>query len=48
LERASEEGGVGGLIALDERGNAEMEFDGEEMYRGTVTDRGEIEVAIDR
>lgn len=44
----TEEGGVGGLIALDGQGNAAMEFDGDGMYRGTVTDDGKIEVAIYR
>lgn len=44
----AEEGGVGGLIALDNEGNAAMEFDGDGMYRGTVTEDGEIEVAIYR
>jgi len=44
----TEEGGVGGLIALDSEGNAAMEFDGDGMYRGTITDQGEIEVAIYR
>jgi beta-aspartyl-peptidase (threonine type) len=41
-----EEGGVGGVIALDAQGNAAMEFDTEGMYRGTVTEQGVIEVKI--
>jgi len=44
----TEEGGVGGLIALDNQGNAAMEFDGDGMYRGTITEQGEIDVAIFR
>ena len=44
----AEEGGVGGLIALDDEGNAAMEFDGDGMHRGTITEDGEIEVAIYR
>jgi L-asparaginase / beta-aspartyl-peptidase len=44
----TEEGGVGGLIALDNQGNAAMEFDGDGMFRGTITEDGEIEVAIYR
>ena len=44
----AEEGGVGGLIALDNAGNAAMVFDGDGMYRGTITEDGEIEVAIYR
>jgi beta-aspartyl-peptidase (threonine type) len=41
-----EEGGVGGVIALDAEGNAAMEFNTEGMYRGTITEDGTIEVAI--
>jgi beta-aspartyl-peptidase (threonine type) len=41
-----EEGGVGGVIALDAKGNAAMEFDTEGMYRGTITEDGVIQVAI--
>ena len=41
-----ETGGVGGVIALDAQGNAAMEFDTEGMYRGTVTEGGDIEVKI--
>lgn len=39
-------GGNGGLIALDKDGNVAMPFNTEGMYRGTVTDKGEIEVFI--
>lgn len=41
-----EDGGVGGVIALDADGNAAMEFNTEGMYRGTITEDGTIEVAI--
>ena len=54
IETASEEviheigemGGDGGLIALDKDGNVAMPFNTAGMYRGTVTDKGEIEVLI--
>jgi beta-aspartyl-peptidase (threonine type) len=41
-----EEGGVGGVIALDADGNAALEFNTEGMYRGTITDDGTIAIAI--
>src|SRR5262249_37586173 len=41
-----EEGGVGGVIALDAAGNAAMEFDTEGMYRGSITEDGTIAIAI--
>ncbi len=41
-----EEGGVGGVIALDAQGRAAMEFDTEGMYRGTITSDGVIKIAI--
>jgi beta-aspartyl-peptidase (threonine type) len=41
-----EEGGVGGLIALDARGNLAMPFNTEGMYRGYVTADGKIHVLI--
>src|SRR5437763_17087185 len=43
-----EEGGVGGVIALDADGNAALEFDTEGMYRGTITEDGTIAIAIYR
>jgi beta-aspartyl-peptidase (threonine type) len=47
LERLPhEEGGVGGVIALDARGNVALEFNTEGMYRGTITEDGTIEIAI--
>lgn len=42
----AEPGGVGGLIALDARGNLAMPFNTEGMYRGYLTDDGQIHVAI--
>lgn len=39
-------GGDGGLIALDKNGNVAMTFDTEGMYRGTVSEDGEIKVEI--
>ena len=39
-------GGDGGIIALDKDGNIAMPFNTAGMYRGAVTDKGEIEIAI--
>ncbi len=39
-------GGNGGLIALDKDGNIAMPFNTAGMYRGAVTDKGEVEVYI--
>ncbi|AZI22388.1 isoaspartyl peptidase/L-asparaginase [Chryseobacterium taklimakanense] len=39
-------GGDGGLIALDKNGNIAMEMNTAGMYRGAITDKGEIEVEI--
>lgn len=39
-------GGDGGLIALDKSGNIAMEMNTAGMYRGAITDKGEIEVEI--
>jgi beta-aspartyl-peptidase (threonine type) len=41
-----EPGGVGGLIALDARGNLAMAYDTEGMYRGYVTTDGKVRVLI--
>jgi beta-aspartyl-peptidase (threonine type) len=41
-----EEGGVGGLIVIDAKGNCAMEFDTEGMYRGTITRDGKARVWI--
>jgi beta-aspartyl-peptidase (threonine type) len=42
----AEEGGVGGLIALDARGNLATPFATEGMYRGWVTADGTVRIAI--
>lgn len=39
-------GGDGGIIALDKDGNIATPFNTEGMYRGAVTDKGEIEIKI--
>ncbi len=39
-------GGTGGIVALDAEGNATMEFNTPGMYRGYVTESGEIKVMI--
>lgn len=39
-------GGDGGLIAMDKNGNIAMEMNTAGMYRGAITDKGEIEVEI--
>jgi len=41
-----EPGGVGGLIALDAKGNLAMPFNTEGMYRGYVTSDGKFHTAI--
>lgn len=45
-ELPKEEGGVGGLIALDAKGNVAMPYNTEGMYRGVVTSDGKIKVWI--
>lgn len=46
IDKIAELGGNGGLIALDKEGRVAMPFNTEGMYRGTVTESGEIEVRI--
>jgi beta-aspartyl-peptidase (threonine type) len=41
-----EEGGAGGLIALDRKGNVAMPYNTDGMYRGTVTRDGKFKVLI--
>jgi beta-aspartyl-peptidase (threonine type) len=41
-----EEGGVGGVIALDAHGNLAMPFNTGGMYRGYVTEDGSLFVGI--
>jgi isoaspartyl peptidase/L-asparaginase-like protein (Ntn-hydrolase superfamily) len=45
-KKKPEEWDVGGLIALDTKGNVAMPFNSEGMYRGTITDRREISIKI--
>lgn len=47
-EMPKEEGGVGGLIALDPTGRAVFHFDTDGMFRGWATADGKIEVRIGR
>jgi beta-aspartyl-peptidase (threonine type) len=46
IDKVGKMGGDGGLIALDHNGNVAMPFNTAGMYRGTVTEDGEIEVLI--
>lgn len=39
-------GGFGGMIALDREGNATLPFNTEGMFRGAITDDGDVSVAI--
>jgi len=43
-----EEGGVGGVIALDEKGHFATPFNTEGMFRGHITRDGQVEIAIYR
>ncbi|SEL87471.1 isoaspartyl peptidase/L-asparaginase family protein [Parapedobacter koreensis] len=46
IEKIGSMGGDGGMIALDDRGNMAMPFNTAGMYRGAITESGEIEIAI--
>jgi len=46
MQKVEKMGGDGGLIALDRAGNVAMPFNTAGMYRGTVTEDGQIEVLI--
>lgn len=46
VEEIEKLGGDGGLIALDKDGNIAMPFNTSGMYRGAVTENGEIEIYI--
>lgn len=46
IKEIEEMGGDGGMIALDKNGNISMPFNTSGMYRGAITDKGEIEVYI--
>jgi beta-aspartyl-peptidase (threonine type) len=46
IEKQTEMGGKGGLIALDSKGNVAMPFNTAGMYRGYITESGKIVVKI--
>lgn len=46
VDKQTEMGGKGGLIALDKDGNVSMPFNTAGMYRGYVTDSGKITIEI--
>lgn len=46
INKQSDFGGKGGLIALDSKGNVSMPFNTEGMYRGYITRDGKIHIAI--
>ncbi|MGK6351359.1 isoaspartyl peptidase/L-asparaginase family protein [Parapedobacter sp. DT-150] len=46
IEKIGKMGGDGGMIALDNAGHMAMPFNTAGMYRGTITETGEIEIAI--
>ena len=48
IDEIEKMGGDGGLIALDKNGNIAMPFNTSGMYRGAITEDGEIEVEIYR
>lgn len=48
IDEIEKMGGDGGLIALDKDGNMAMSFNTAGMYRGAVTENGEIEIEIYR
>jgi len=48
IDQIGKMGGDGGLIALDKDGRVAMPFNTEGMYRGTVSEKGEINVEIYR
>ena len=48
MERLVEQGGDGGIIAMDGAGNHTMTFNSEGMYRGHVDAQGRVTVAIYR
>ena len=48
IDRLSEIGGDGGLIAVDRMGNVTMPFNSEGMYRGYISDRGDVITCIYR
>lgn len=48
VEYLTEIGGEGGLIAVDGQGNIALEFNSDGMYRGFITEKGEMKIEIYR
>ena len=46
IDKQTEFGGSGGLIALDQEGNVAMPFNTAGMYRGYITESGEVYIGI--
>jgi beta-aspartyl-peptidase (threonine type) len=46
MDKLTEMGGTGGVIAMDGRGNVAMPFNTEGMYRGTIDAEGRLSIAI--
>jgi len=46
INKQTEFGGTGGLIALDQEGNVAMPFNTAGMFRGYITESGEVYIAI--
>ncbi len=46
VEYLGEIGGEGGLIAVDAQGNIALEFNSDGMYRGYLTENGELQIEI--
>jgi beta-aspartyl-peptidase (threonine type) len=46
IDHLTEIAGEGGFIAVDSKGNVVLPFNSEGMYRGHVTDGGEVRVDI--
>ncbi|RXK86908.1 isoaspartyl peptidase/L-asparaginase family protein [Filimonas effusa] len=46
IDKIGKMGGNGGLIALDRKGNVAMPFNTQGMFRGTVTEDGQIKVEM--
>ena len=46
MEKLVEIGGRGGCICIDKKGNIEMPFNTEGMFRGSIDKKGKVEVMI--
>lgn len=46
MKKLVEKGGSGGVIAIDQEGNISMPFNSEGMFRGSISAKGEAQVAI--